>query len=130
MFHQVQVRPEDRDYFRFLWFTNNDLTQEPRAYRMKVHLFGAASSPGCVNYALRWLAEKCREDYGNEAADFILKYFYIDDGTGSVCTIDDAIQLMKDSRELCRQGGFNLIKFSSNRIKLWRLLPRKRDCPV
>ena len=129
MFHQVQVRPEDRDYFRFLWFPNNDLTQEPRAYRMKVHLFGATSSPGCANCALRWLAEKCRGDYGNEAADFILKYFYVDDGTGSVCTIDDAIQLMKDSRDLCRQGGFNLTKFCSNRKEVVEATPEEARLP-
>ena len=118
------MRPEDRDRF-----PNNDLTQEPRAYRMRVHLFGATSSPGCANYALWWLAEKCREDYGNEAADFILKYFYVDDGTGSVCTIDDAIQLMKDSRELCRQGGFNLIKFSSNRREVVEATPEEARLP-
>ena len=30
-------------------------------YRMKVHLFGAASSPGCANFGLKFLAEEHKE---------------------------------------------------------------------
>ncbi|XP_052388504.1 uncharacterized protein LOC127934956 [Carassius gibelio] len=47
---------EDQDYLRFLWWLNGDLNTEPREYRMKVHLFGASSSPGCANYGLKYLA--------------------------------------------------------------------------
>ena len=41
MFHQVRISPDDYDVFRFLWWLNNDLDQEPVDYRMEVHLFGA-----------------------------------------------------------------------------------------
>lgn len=48
MFHQFHVYEDDRDYLRFLWWKNGNLSAEPEEYRMKVHLFGATSSPGCA----------------------------------------------------------------------------------
>ncbi|KAL1251812.1 hypothetical protein QQF64_019608 [Cirrhinus molitorella] len=53
MFHRFHVSQEDRDYLRFLWWENGDTRSEPKEYRMKVHLFGAASSPGCANYGMK-----------------------------------------------------------------------------
>ncbi|XP_022595647.1 WD repeat-containing protein 17-like, partial [Seriola dumerili] len=61
MFHQVQVPPDDRDLLRFLWWPKGDTQQLPIEHRMKVHLFGATSSPSCANFALR----KCAEDHGH-----------------------------------------------------------------
>lgn len=52
MFHQFQVKEEDQDYLRFLWWDNGDFQSEPSVYRMRVHLFGVASSPGCATTAL------------------------------------------------------------------------------
>ena len=63
MFFQVKVKKEDQNFFRFLWWSNGDLIQEAQEHCMKVHLFGAGSSPGCSNFALkqtftvhRWLS--------------------------------------------------------------------------
>ena len=53
MFHQARVSPDDYDAFRFLWWPDNDLDQEPVEYCMEFHLFGATSSPACSNFALR-----------------------------------------------------------------------------
>jgi len=51
------VAPDDYDAFRFLWWPDNDLVEDPVDYRMEVHLFGATSSPACSNFALRKAAE-------------------------------------------------------------------------
>jgi hypothetical protein len=48
MFYQVKVPVEYRDSLRFLWWENGDTSKDPQEYRMTVHLFGAASSPGCL----------------------------------------------------------------------------------
>lgn len=53
MFHQVRVTEEYRDFLRFLWWPNGDLTKDLVEYRMTIHLFGAVSSPSCAAYALR-----------------------------------------------------------------------------
>ena len=38
IFHQVRVPPADRDAFRFLWWPDSNLNQDPADYRMEVHL--------------------------------------------------------------------------------------------
>jgi len=53
MFHQVRVRPTDCDALRFLWWPDGKLALQPEEYQMTVHLFGAASSPSCANFALK-----------------------------------------------------------------------------
>lgn len=45
MFHQFHVEEADRNYLCFLWWKNGDLALHPQEYRIKVHLFGATSSP-------------------------------------------------------------------------------------
>lgn len=57
MFYQFRVSPEARNYLRFLWWEGGNLENEPREYQMTVHLFGAASSPGCANFGLKYLAQ-------------------------------------------------------------------------
>ena len=53
MFHQVRVDENHRDLLPFFWWEDGDLTKKPKEYRMTVHLFGATSSPGCANFALK-----------------------------------------------------------------------------
>lgn len=54
MFHQFHVAPRDQDYLRFLWCEGGNLKAPPSVYRMKIHLFGAASSPGCAKEKMDW----------------------------------------------------------------------------
>lgn len=63
MFHQFHVPSDERNYLRFLWWENGELEGEPQEYRMTVHLFGAASSPGCANFGLKYLAEQYKSEY-------------------------------------------------------------------
>ncbi|KAL7870792.1 hypothetical protein SRHO_G00082890 [Serrasalmus rhombeus] len=64
MYHQVRVPDEDSNLLRFLWWPEGDLNQPLREYKMVVHLFGAKSSPSCVNYALRRTAEDGKDSGG------------------------------------------------------------------
>ena len=63
MFHRFHVSREDRNYLRFLWWEQGDTNSEPKEYRMKVHLFGAASSPGCANYGMKFLANENEREF-------------------------------------------------------------------
>lgn len=67
MFHQFLVTPDYHSYLRFLWWEHGDLDQEPKEYQMMVHLFGAASSPGCANFGLKYLAQLYKTCYTNAA---------------------------------------------------------------
>ena len=113
MFHQFHVPVKDRDFLRYLWWEDGDLNKKPATYRMKVHLFGAASSPGCANYGLKYLAESFSTQFP-DASDFIKKEFYVDDGLTSLESIDEAKILMKHAKEICASGGLRLHKFVSN----------------
>ena len=113
MFHQFFVCEPDRDYLRFLWWENGDTNSEPTEYRMRKHLFGAASSPGCANYGLKHLARSQAEALP-QASSFVQNDFYVDDGLTSVQTECEAVNLIRDAQTLCSNGGLRLHKFVSN----------------
>ena len=94
MFHQFVVAKEHRDFLRFLWWLDGDPSKDIIDYRMKVHLFGASSSPGCANFGLRRAADDGEEEFGTDAAAFIHKDFCVDYGLKSVSTVPEAIQLI------------------------------------
>ena len=71
MFHQVKVDVEHRNLLRFLWWDDPEMKRDPVEFRMTVHLFGATSSPGCANFALKTTADQYEESCGREAADFV-----------------------------------------------------------
>ena len=114
MFHQFKVKEEDRDYLRFYWWENGDITKTPVQYRMTVHLFGAASSPGCSNFGLKKTATDNECELGSDAAEFIRKDFYVDDGLKSVATVSEATSLIENTKSICARGGMRLHKFISN----------------
>ena len=123
MFHQFMVCPNDRDYLRFLWWPNGDSKQEPKEYRMKVHLFGATSSPGCASYGFKHMASQEREAHP-PAAQFITHDFYVDDGLASVESAEQAKDLIQGAREICKQGGLRLHKFISNDREVLESVPK------
>ena len=88
-----------------------DTNAEPKEFRMKVHLFGAASSPGCANYGMKYLASQHEREYP-AAAEFIKKNFYVDDGLASVESEDAAIQLVREAQSLSEKGKLHLHKFN------------------
>ena len=123
MFHQFIVRENDRDYLRFLWWLNGDVEKEPKEYRMKVHLFGATSSPGCASYGLKYMA--CQEKEAHPlAAQFIMHDFYVDDGLTSVESAQQAKDLIQGAREICEKGGLRLHKFVSNDFQVLESVPK------
>ena len=113
IFYQVFVKPKHRNFFRFMWWEGGNIESKPIEYRMAVHLFGAASSPGCANLALKKTADDFEKVFGSEAAEFVWNDFYVDDGLKSVPTPTEAIELIRNTKALCK-GGFHLHKLVSN----------------
>ena len=123
MFHSFFVDEDNRDFLRFLWFEGNDLDAPIVDCRMNVHLFGALSSPGVANFCLQETARSGRQEFGDDAANFLLHDFYVDDGLKSVPTVDDAIQLIKSSQAMCASKNLRLHKFASNNKCVLEELP-------
>ena len=114
MFYQVKVRINLRDYLRFLWWRNGNLTLPLEEYRMSVHIFGAVSSPSCSNFALRRTATDNKEEFGPAIVRTIQNDFYVDDCLKSVDDQTSACNLISNLRQACSKGGFRLTKFTSN----------------
>ncbi|XP_033113563.1 uncharacterized protein LOC117114125 [Anneissia japonica] len=123
MFHQFHVNKEDRDYLRFLWWENGDNDTDPIECRMRVHLFGAASSLGCANYGIKYVADLFSYRHGAEAANFMKHNFYVDD----VSSISEAIKLIKNVRKLCADGSLRLHKFISNSREVMEQIPKSEQ---
>ena len=123
MFHQVKAPEEYQDLLRFLWWDDGHTSKEPQEYRMTVHLFGAASSPGCCNFALKTTADDNEDIFGPAPAEFLCRDFYVDDGLKSVPSVMEAVALVKSVKEMRTRGGFNLHKFTSNKKKVIQEIP-------
>ena len=99
MFYQFHVNEEHRNYLRFLWWKNGDITTETQEYRVTVHLFGAVSSPACANFALKRTAEDGENEFGKKASEFLKNDFYVDDGLTTVPSSEETINLIETTRE-------------------------------
>lgn len=98
MFLKVHVAGHFLDLLRFLWWEDDDLRKEPTRYRITVHLFGAGSSSGCCNFALKKTADDHEKEFGSEPAEFLRNDFYVDDGLKSVpseCHAKELINKLK-----------------------------------
>ena len=119
MFHEVKVAEEDRDFLRFLWWPDGDITQDLKEYRMTVHLFGAVSSPSCASYALRKTADDSRSEFLDGVVQSVKQNFYVDDCLKSSATEEEAIQMIGGLTALCQKGSFILEKWiSTSRVVL------------
>jgi hypothetical protein len=114
MYYQVKVPEVDREAFRLLWWPGGDLSSVPREYCMKVHVFGATSSPSCASFALRRAALDQAVVYDDEVVSTTLKSFYVDDLLKSVSTVENACRISKMLTEMLGKRGFNLCKWVSN----------------
>ncbi|XP_072021571.1 uncharacterized protein [Amphiura filiformis] len=125
MFHQVQVPESDRNLLRFLWWPEGEVDKPLQTYRMKVHLFGATSSPSCANYALRRTAEEAGVKYDKVVTSSMLHNFYVDDMLRSVKSEEKAVDLVSDLKKACKDGGFNLTKWTSNSRTVLQSIPEE-----
>ena len=125
MFHQVKVPSEQQDVFRFLWWPNGDLNAPLVEYQMTVHVFGAVSSPGCANFALRRTATDQSEE-SPDAAATLLNNFYVDDLLKSLPTTQQAAELVGRVEQMCDKGGFKLTKFIARDPEVLAKLPKDK----
>ena len=113
MYLQVRIPEKDRNFLRFLWM---DEQGSVRIYRMTSHLFGGVWCASSSTFALR----KTADDVTTSplVKDTIYRSFYVDDMLKSVRTVEEANQVITETREVLQHGGFNLTKFVVNNPKL------------
>lgn len=114
MFYCFFVQKDHRDFLRFLWFEDNNPNKQITEYRMKVHVFGNSPSPAVSIYGLRRAALYREKEHGTEAKQFIMRNFYVDDGLSSFPTDDEAITVLKRTKEMLAESSIKLHKVASN----------------
>ena len=89
------------------------MDSEITEHKICVHLFGAVSSSGSSNHALRKEAVDNSSCHGYDATVAIMKSFYVDNLLKSVEDEEYAKDLIR-IRKMCSAGRFKLTKFISN----------------
>ncbi|KAK3895731.1 hypothetical protein Pcinc_000654 [Petrolisthes cinctipes] len=130
MYYQFMVPPGDKDLLRYLWWKEGYFNSDPIDCGMRVHLFGAASSPGVATYALRKIADDHGSKYANEASQFVHRNFYVDDGVTSVSSISSACTLIAETQKLLAEGGCKCHKVMSNSQEVMNSIPIEDRAPV
>ena len=124
MFYQVRVAKQDRDCLRYLWWPDGDLSSEPAIYRMKVHLFGAVSSPSVSTFALRQTVSDHKHEFDTSISQLALTNFYVDDFLCATSSEGEAINIVKSLSSLCDKGGFRITKWMSNNRNVVESIPK------
>ncbi len=109
MFREVSLHHADRDYHRFLFEDDGEVQD----WRMKRLTFGINCSPFLATQVLRQLAKDCSTEFP-EAAQSILKSFYVDDFLSGADSFEDASKLRQSLNLLLERGRMTLRKWRSN----------------
>lgn len=120
MFYGFLVRHDHRDYLRFLWHEDNDLSKGIQEFRMRVHVFGNSPSPAVAIYGLRQAAQRGEPKYGADTKQFVERHFYVDDGLVSLPTESAAIDLMKRICASLAESNLKLHKIASNSVAVMK----------
>ena len=117
-FLMVLVDKPDRDVLRFIWVDDplKD-TPELRVYRFTRVVFGVSSTPFLLNATIRFHLENYLET-DKSLVQQLLRSTYVDDIVTGGQTEDDVFALYTRSKEIFREGGFNLRKFQTNSVPL------------
>ena len=122
MFHSFRVDPKHRNFLRFLWFKDNDPTQDIIEYRMTVHLFGNGPSPAVATYGLRRTVEN-GEELEPGVKEFVKRNFYVDDGLVSKPTAEETVKLIRDTQAALATANLRLHKVVSNSVTVMEAFP-------
>ena len=87
---------------------------------MTAHVFSGIPSPSCSNYALKKTADV--KKYEEEVSSILRQNFYID-MFKNFPSANIAVNMIHKVKLLCKEGGFNLTKFSSNHIEVLKSIP-------
>ncbi|UYV62948.1 hypothetical protein LAZ67_2002587, partial [Cordylochernes scorpioides] len=111
-FQTIEVREEDRDAMRFLWW-QNQYKNQVQVYRHTRVMFGATCSPFILGTVLEYhLTHMNIED--SKIAEKLLNSFYIDNSIGSEDSLESYLAFKEKSIQLLRNAKMDLRMWQSN----------------
>ncbi|XP_015433580.1 PREDICTED: uncharacterized protein LOC107189534 [Dufourea novaeangliae] len=113
-FLQIDIRNEDRDFLRFLWWKNNK-TDQIIVYRHARVVFGVSISPfilgAVIELHLQTILARDRRIAGSSRSNSILKLmnsFYVDNCVTSVDSNEELQEFMHTATSVMAEGKFEL----------------------
>ncbi|UYV69625.1 hypothetical protein LAZ67_7000025, partial [Cordylochernes scorpioides] len=104
-FLQIQVREEDREFLRFLWWKKDQKTL--KFYRHCRVVFGLTSSPFLLAATIKYhLSLPQFQD--NRCAELLARSFYVDNCILSLSSTHDVKKIIKESSDIMMQAKFEL----------------------
>ena len=117
-FLMIAVHKNDRDVLRFLWYQDvNETDLEQVTYRFCRVVFGVTCSPFLLNVTLKHHIEKYANEHP-EVCSKLISSLYADDVSTGGHSIEESFKFYEISKEIMKQGGFNLRKWHSNSEEL------------
>jgi hypothetical protein len=104
----------NRNYVKFLWFRNNDPSQDIIVYRYATVVFGNTSSP----FMLVVVLQKHLEQFNSHVGIDLIAKLYMDNLLSGIDTESQAVSYYYESRGIMKSGGFNLRQWQSNSVDL------------
>ncbi|XP_064469020.1 uncharacterized protein LOC135383532 [Ornithodoros turicata] len=127
-FLQVEIRKNDRDALRFLWFSEtpspNEQCPDVECWRMKRVPFGTTASPFVLGATLQHHFKSLLPS-DRKMASLLLESFYVDDLLTGAPTVEEALEIVQKSQDVLRQANMNLTKWASNAEDLQSMFDRK-----
>ena len=114
-FFQVGIPCDQQDWFRIVWYENNDLDHgNPQVFRFTRHVWGITSSPYVALLALNRLVEENPTNASKLTLNAIENNRYMDDIFLASDSLSDLGIVAKESIDLIESRGFKLRKWVSN----------------
>jgi hypothetical protein len=126
MYRQIWIEPKQRQLLQIVWRENPE--EELRTYQLNTVTYGTACAPYLAIKTLQKLADDESLEFP-EAAEVIMKDFYVDDLLTGTDSLEEGMKLQRDIIEVLRRGGFNLRKWNSNNDELLENLARNHNEP-
>ena len=121
MFMQVEVPEHEQRFLRFLW--REGPSSEIETFQYTRHTFGAKSSPTCANFVVQQTARDNVKSFP-VASKAVFTSFYVDEFLQSVPRESDGVLLASQLVQMLAKGGFNLIKFVTNSLEVYKSLEK------
>ena len=122
MYLQIEIAPEDRKYFRFLWRDLEDKT--PDVYEFSRLVFGFTAGPFLAQFVTRENAIQNQEELPL-ASEAVAESTYMDDTLDSVDDAETGIRLYHELKELWGRIGMTARKWLSNSEMVLKEIPEE-----
>ena len=115
-FLRVGLNEADRDFTRFIWYSNpEDKESQLITYRFRSVLFGATCSPFLLQACLKYHFQKYKND---EVATLLQHNFYVDNLQACVTSEDQLFNIVDRANTIMAEAGMPLQEWVTNSRKL------------